>query len=122
MVQYPNKHSFRRQLQAASFLQRKDEDLNAFSDEDELSSSDEVVNKEFDTKELILILQKTMNEVISKFLEQPAKTCRNKQHRKDLCEEKAMPPPKTACKTACKAACDCTPTHTMWSNCSMCPH
>ena len=52
------------------------------SEEDELSSSDEVVNKEVDKKELILKLQKTMNEVISKLLEEPTKNRGEKQHRK----------------------------------------
>ena len=33
-----------------------------------------------------------------------------------------MPPPKTAHKTACKVVHECVPTHTMWFNCSMCPH
>ena len=36
------------------------------SEEDELSSSDEVDNKKFDKKELLLGLQKTINEVIFK--------------------------------------------------------
>ena len=90
MVQYLNEHSFRRQLQAASFLHRKDEDLNAFSDEDELSSSEEVVNKGFDKKEFLLGFQASMTEALSaalsaaisaamsEVLEQPAKTCGNK--------------------------------------------
>ena len=102
IVQYLNEHSFRRQLQAASFLQRKDEDLHAFSDEDELSSSEEVVNKGFDKKEFLLRFQASMteamsaaisaamSEVISKLLDRPAKTCRNKQHKKLLHEEKAV--------------------------------
>ena len=41
------------------------------SKEDELSSSDEAVNKEVDMKEFILKLQKTINEVIVKFIERP---------------------------------------------------
>ena len=59
------------------------------SEEDELSSSDEVVNKEFDTKELILGLQKTMNEVILKLLEGPMKNHGEKQCRKNLHEKEA---------------------------------
>ena len=43
------------------------------SKEDELSSSDEVVNKEFDKKEFLLGFQKTISEVISKLLEEPVK-------------------------------------------------
>ena len=59
------------------------------SEENELSSSDEVVNKEFDKKELILGLQKTMNEVILKLLEGPTKNYGEKQHRKNLRENEA---------------------------------
>ena len=82
MVQYPNEHLFRRQLQAASFLQRKEEDLNAFSDEDELSSSQEVVGKLFDKMEFMNELQKNMTQLIMKLIEQLVKTHRNKQHSK----------------------------------------
>ena len=128
MVQYLNEHSFRRQLQAALFLQRKDEDLNAFSDEYEPSSSEEVVNKPFDKMEFLNKFQWSMTEVmfpamsqvISKLLEQPVKTCENKQCRK--LKEKAMPPLKTACKTVCKVVCECVLTHTTWSNHSMWPY
>ena len=59
------------------------------SEEDELSSSDEAVNKEIDTKELILKLQKTMNEVILKFLERPTRNRGEKQRRKNLREKEA---------------------------------
>ena len=60
------------------------------SKEDELSSSEEFVNKEFNKKEFLLSFQMSMaaaistamSEVISKLLEQPAKNCRDKQHRK----------------------------------------
>ena len=63
----------------------------------ELSSSEEFVDKEFDKKEFLLRFQVSMtqamstamSEVISKLLEQPAKTCRNKQRRKNLCEREA---------------------------------
>ena len=91
------------------------------SEEDELSSSEEVVDQGFNKQEFLLRFQENMatamsaamSKVISKLLEQPAKTCRNKQHRKHLCEEKAMPPPKTACKTGCKATRECAPAHTV---------
>ena len=59
------------------------------SEEHELSSSDEAVNKEVDTKESILELQKTMNEVIMKFLERPMRNRGEKQRRKNLCEKEA---------------------------------
>ena len=59
------------------------------SEEDELISSGEVVNKEFDKKELILELQKTMNEVILKLLEGPTKNRGEKQRRKNLREKEA---------------------------------
>ena len=59
------------------------------SEEDELSSSDEVVNKEFDKKEFLLGFQKTISEVISKLLEQPTKNRGEKQCRKNLCEKEA---------------------------------
>ena len=62
------------------------------SEEDELSSSDEVVNKEFDKKEYLLRFQEkmatamsaAMSEVISKLLEEPTKNHGEKQCRKDL--------------------------------------
>ena len=54
------------------------------SEEDELSSSEEAVNKEVDTKEIILELQKTMNEVILKLLERPMRNLGEKQCRKNL--------------------------------------
>ena len=61
------------------------------SEEDELSSSDEVVNKEFDKKEFLLGYQErmttAMSEVISKLLEQPTKDCGEKQRRKNLREK-----------------------------------
>ena len=65
------------------------------SEKDELSSSDEVVNKEFDKKEFLLGFQEkmttamstAMSEVILKLLEQPMKDCRAKQRRKNLCEK-----------------------------------
>ena len=67
--------------------------LGPESDEDELSSSEEVVNKEFDKKEVLLRFQQNMTEVmtevISKLLEQPAKTHGNEQHRKSLCDREA---------------------------------
>ena len=59
------------------------------SEEDELSSSDEDVNKEIDTKEFILELQKTMNEVIVKFLERPMRNHGEKQRRRKLREKEA---------------------------------
>ena len=59
------------------------------SEEDELSSSDEDINKEIDTKEFILELQKTMNEVILKLLERPTRNRGQKQRRKNLREKEA---------------------------------
>ena len=59
------------------------------SEEDELSSPDEAVNKEIDTKEFILELQKTINEVIIKFIERPMRNHGGKQHRKNLCKKEA---------------------------------
>ena len=57
--------------------------------EDELSSSNEAVNKEVDTREIILELQKTMNEVILKLLERPMRNCGEKQRRKNIHEKEA---------------------------------
>ena len=62
------------------------------SEEDELSSSDEVVIKEFDKNEFLLRFQENMvaamtaamSEVISKLLEQPTKNRGEKQRRKNL--------------------------------------
>ena len=102
MVQHLNEYLFRRKLQAASFLWRKDEDLNPFSDEDELTSSEEVVSKPFNKKEFLLGFQQNMTEVISKLLEKPMKFCGNKQHRKLLHEEKAVPPQKLHVKLHAK--------------------
>ena len=71
------------------------------SKEDELSSSNEVVNKEFDKKEFLIRFQENMvtamsaaisaamSEVISKLLEQPTKNCGEKQHRKNLRKKEA---------------------------------
>ena len=59
------------------------------SEEDELSSSDEAVNKEVDTREIILELQKTMNEVILKLLERPTRNHEEKQRRKNLRKKEA---------------------------------
>ena len=53
MVQYLNEHSFRRQLKAATLLQRKEKDLNAFSVGDEENSSEENVKKQFDKLEFM---------------------------------------------------------------------
>ena len=71
------------------------------SEEDELISSDEVVNKEFDKKEFLLGFQENMvtvmseamsaaiSEIISKSLEKPTKNHGEKQHRKSLHEKEA---------------------------------
>ena len=63
------------------------------SKEDELSLSDEVVDKGFDKKEFLLGFQmsmaEVMSQVISKLLEQPAKACMNEQHRKSLHDKEA---------------------------------
>ena len=67
------------------------------SEEDELSSSDEVVNKEFDKKKFLLGFQENMatamsaamSKVISKLLEQPTKNHGEKQHRKNLRKREA---------------------------------
>ena len=59
------------------------------SKEDELSSSDEAVNKEIDMKEFILELHKTINEVIVKFIERPMRNHGEKQCRKNLREKEA---------------------------------
>ena len=66
------------------------------SEEDDLSSSKEVVNKEFDKKEFLLRFQENMvaamstamSEVISKLLEQPTKNHGEKQHRKIYTKER----------------------------------
>ena len=65
------------------------------SEEDELSSSDEIVNKEFDKKEFLLgfrenmatAMSVAMSKVISKLLEQPMKDRGEKQRRKNLREK-----------------------------------
>ena len=59
------------------------------SKEVELSSSDEAVNKEIDTKDLILELQKTMNEVVLKLLERPTRNREEKQRRNNLRKKEA---------------------------------
>ena len=56
------------------------------SEEDEMSSSSEFVDKEFDKKEFLIRFQvkitvtisTAISEVISKLLEQPTKKCRDK--------------------------------------------
>ena len=65
--------------------------------DDELSLSEEFVDKEFDKNEFLLRFQTSMvaaistamSEVISKSLEQPAKNRGDKQRRKDLHEREA---------------------------------
>ena len=67
------------------------------SKEDELSSSDEVVNKEFDKKKFLLGFQEkmaaamsaAMSQVILKLLERPMRNRGEKQCRKNLCEKEA---------------------------------
>ena len=59
------------------------------SEEDELSSSDEVVNKEFDKKEFLHGFQKIISEVISKLPEEPVKNHGEKQCRKNLRKKEA---------------------------------
>ena len=59
------------------------------SEEDELSSSDEVVNKEIDKKEFLRGFQKTISEVILKLLEEPMKNHGEKQRRKNLRKKEA---------------------------------
>ena len=67
------------------------------SKEDELSSSNKVVNKEFDKKEFLLGFQEkiaaamsvAMSEVILKLLEEPMKNRGEKQHRKNLRRKEA---------------------------------
>ena len=67
------------------------------SEEDDLSSSDDVVNKGFDKKIFLLGFQENMaaamsaamSEIILKLFEQPTKNHGEKQHRKNLHERKA---------------------------------
>ena len=59
------------------------------SDEDELSSSLEVVDKEFDKMEFLNKLHTGFSQLISRLLEKPAKKCGDKQCRKNLCEKEA---------------------------------
>ena len=59
------------------------------SKEDELSSSSEVVDKEFDKIEFLNKFQTGLSKLISSLLEEPAKKCRDKQCRKNLCEKEA---------------------------------
>ena len=122
IVQYLNKHLFKRQLKAASFIQRKEEHLNEISERDEEISSGEDVEQCFDKVEFMnkfhSRLMQIMNEGIMQLMNQLANEPSRKQHRKLLCKEKAVPPPKAACKAACK----CTLTHTMWPDCGICPH
>ena len=59
------------------------------SEEDELSSSDEVVNKEFDKNEFLHRFQKMISGVILKLLEEPVKNHGEKQCRKNLHKKEA---------------------------------
>ena len=65
MVQYPNEHLFRRKLQAALFLQKKEEDLNEFLDGDEDNSSEEGVKEQFDKMEFLNKFYKGVNDMIT---------------------------------------------------------
>ena len=106
MVQYLNEHSFRRQLQAASFLQRKKEDLNEFSERDEGISSGEDVKQHFDKVGLMNKFQKAVNDMITHMITKVAEEPQGSQCSKQLHEEKAVPPPKAVCKNVHKVACD----------------
>ena len=64
------------------------------SDEDELSSSEEVVDKEFNKMEFLNKFQKGMTKSITKLIEQPAKTCGNKEHRKKNQHDREVKPRK----------------------------
>ena len=59
------------------------------SKEDELSSSEEIVDKEFNKTEFLNEFHEGISQLISKSLEQPAETCRNKQRRKNLHDREA---------------------------------
>ena len=59
------------------------------SEDNELSSSSEVVDKEFDKTEFLNKFQTGLSKLISSLLEEPAKKCRDKQHRKNLREKEA---------------------------------
>ena len=125
IVQYPNKHLLKRQLQAASFLQWKEEDMNEFSDGDEENSSGEDVKQCFNEVEFMnefcARLMQVMDEGIMQSIDQLSEELEREQHRKHLHEEKAKPLPKTAHKSACKVASEHVQTHTTWPDCSMCP-
>ena len=54
------------------------------SEEDELSSSSEVVNKEFDKNEFLNELHTCFSQLISRLLEKPTKKFGDKQRRKNL--------------------------------------
>ena len=59
------------------------------SEEDDLSSSSEIVNKEFDKTEFLNKFQTGLSKLISSLLEEPTKKHRDKQHRKNLHEKEA---------------------------------
>ena len=113
MGQYPNEHSFRGQLKAASLLQRK-EDLNVFSYGDEENSSEEDVEEQFNKLEFINKFYAELMQLMNQLAGEPT----GSRCSKPLCEKKAVPPPKPAHKTVHKLACKCMPTHT--TNHGMC--
>ena len=59
------------------------------SEEDELSSSSEVVDKKFNKTEFLNELHTGFSQLISRLLKKLAKKCRDKQCRKNLHEKEA---------------------------------
>ena len=57
------------------------------SEEEELSSSSEVVDKEFDKMEFLNEFHTGFSQLISRLLEKLTKKCRDKQRRKNLSEK-----------------------------------
>ena len=57
------------------------------SEEDELSSSSEIVDEEFDKNEFLNELHTGFSQLISRLLEKPAKTCGKEQCTKYLCDK-----------------------------------
>ena len=78
MVQYLNKDSFRRRLQAGSFLQREEEDVNVFADRDEANSSEEDVKEQFDKLEFIHKFHAELTQLMNQLIGEPTDSQCNK--------------------------------------------
>ena len=71
------------------------QDVGLSIEADEEISSEASVKKQFDKMEFLNEFQKAVNDVITYMITKVVEKPQGSQHSKQLCEKKAMPPPKT---------------------------